>query len=94
MNKFSYRTPLMAAFEKYEHRVYMLDLLKDCNNCFLLFLIIKISSDKNIINISSTTLFHFLLRKVFETYQVYYTILLITFKFAFILKMNKSVYIA
>ena len=33
-------------------------------------------------SLSSTTIFHFLLRKVFETYQVYYTILLIAFEFA------------
>ena len=31
----------------------------------------------------STTIFHFLLSKVFETYQVYYTILFIAFEFTF-----------
>ena len=33
----------------------------------------------------STTIFHFLLKKVLETYQVYYTILFIPFEFIFIL---------
>ena len=32
------------------------------------------------------TIFHFLLRKVFETYQIYYTILLIAFECVLILK--------
>ena len=43
MNNFFYRTPLVAAFENYEYTytVYMLDLLKDCYNCFLLSLIEK-----------------------------------------------------
>ena len=35
---------------------------------------------------SSTTIFHFLLRKAFETFQVYYTILIIAFEFVFNLK--------
>ena len=38
MNSFFYRAPLVAASEKYE---YILDLLKDSFNCFLLFLIEK-----------------------------------------------------
>ena len=41
MNSFFYRTPLVAASEKYEYTVYMLDLLNDCYNCFLLSLIKK-----------------------------------------------------
>ena len=35
---------------------------------------------------SSAVIFHFLLRKGFETYQIYCTILLIAFEFVFILK--------
>ena len=41
MNSFFYRTPLVAASEKYEYTVYMLDLLNDCYNSFLLSLIKK-----------------------------------------------------
>ena len=41
MNSFFYRIPLVAASEKYEYTVYMLDLLNDCCNCFLLSLIEK-----------------------------------------------------
>ena len=41
MNSFFYRTPLVAASEKYEYTVYMLDLLSDCYNSFLLSLIKK-----------------------------------------------------
>ena len=41
MNSLFYRTPLMAASEKYEYTVYMLNLLKDCYNCFLFSLIEK-----------------------------------------------------
>ena len=53
----------------------MVDLLKDCYNYFVLSLV-------------TSAIFYFLLRKVFETCQVYYTILLlfIAFKFIFILK--------
>ena len=36
-------------------------------------------------SLTSTTVFHLLMRKVFETYQVHYTVLLIAFEFAFIL---------
>ena len=49
----------------------MLDLLKDWCNCFLL--------------LKFTRIFHFLLKKVLETYQVYYTILFIAFEFIVIL---------
>ena len=41
LNSFFYRTPLVAASEKYEYKIYMLDLLQDCYNCFLLSLIEK-----------------------------------------------------
>ena len=41
MNSFFYRTPLVAASEKYEYTEYMLDLLKHCHNSFLLSLIEK-----------------------------------------------------
>ena len=37
-------------------------------------------------SIKSTAIFDFLLKKVLETYQVYYEILLITSEFIFILK--------
>ena len=43
----------------------MLDLLKDCCNCLSISLVKKIE-----MNIYSTTIFNFLLRKVFESYQV------------------------
>ena len=59
----------------------MLDLLKDCCNCFLLSLIKKHLNEH-----MSTTIFHFLLKKVLETYQVYYTILFVSFQFIFVLK--------
>ena len=35
INSFFYTAPLVAS-EKYEYKAYMLDLLKDCYNCFLL----------------------------------------------------------
>ena len=41
MNSFFYRAPLVTASEKYEYITYMLDLLKDSFNCFLLSLIEK-----------------------------------------------------
>ena len=41
MSSFFYRIPLVAASEKYEYAVYMLDLLKDCYNRFFLSLIEK-----------------------------------------------------
>ena len=41
MNSFFYSTPLVAVSEKHEYTAYMLDLLKDCYNCFLLSLIEK-----------------------------------------------------
>ena len=59
----------------------MVDLLKDCYNCFLLPLIEK-HLNEPIIYYN----FSFLLRKAFETYQIYYTILLTAFDFFFILK--------
>ena len=37
-------------------------------------------------SVLSTTVFHFLLKKVLETYQVYYTTLFIAFEFIFIPK--------
>ena len=70
------RTPLVAASEKYEYTLYMLDLLKDCYNCFLLSLIEK-HLNEHILYYN----FSFL-----GTYQVYYTILLVPFEFVFILK--------
>ena len=36
-------------------------------------------------SIKCTTIFHFLLKKVLETYQVHYTVLFIAFEFIFIL---------
>ena len=36
----------------------------------------------------STTIFYFLLSKVFETYQVYYTILFIAFEFIFTVSLK------
>ena len=39
--QFFYGAPLVAASEMYEYITYMLDLLKDSNNCFLLSLIEK-----------------------------------------------------
>ena len=36
----------------------------------------------------STTIFHFLLSKVFETYQVYYTVLFIAFEFIFTVSLK------
>ena len=48
MNSFFDRTPLAAASEKYKYTVYMLDLLKDCYNCFLLSLIEKHLNKPNI----------------------------------------------
>ena len=48
MNSFFDRTPLAAASEKCEYTVYMLDLLKDCYNCFLLSLIEKHLNKPNI----------------------------------------------
>ena len=59
----------------------MLDLLKDCCNCFLLSLIKK-HLNEHIICCN----FSFLIEKLSETYQVYYTILFIAFEFIFILK--------
>ena len=59
----------------------MLDLLKDSYNCFLLSLIEKHLNEPIIYNN-----FSFSLRKVFGTYQAYYTILLAAFEFVFILK--------
>ena len=41
MNRFFYRTLLVATSEKYEYTVYMLGLLTDCYNCFLHSLIEK-----------------------------------------------------
>ena len=41
MSSFFYRIPLVAASEKYEYGVYMLNLPKDCYNRFLLSLIEK-----------------------------------------------------
>ena len=35
---FFYRAPLVTASEKYEYIIYMLDLLRDCYNWFLLSL--------------------------------------------------------
>ena len=41
----------------------------------------------------STTIFHFLLSKVFETYQVYYTILFIDFEFTFPVSLKHIFYL-
>ena len=59
----------------------MLDLLKDCCNCFLLSLVKK-HLNEHIMYYN----FSFLIKKVLETYQAYYIILLIAFEFIFILK--------
>ena len=57
----------------------MLDLLKDCCNCFLLFLVKK--------HLNEHIIYHnFSFLIVLETYQVYYTILFIVSEFIFILK--------
>ena len=62
----------------------MLDLLKDCCNYFLL------SSGKKHLNEHIIYCIYNLIisywKKVYETFQVYYTILFIAFEFMFILK--------
>ena len=80
MNRFFYRTPLVAASEKYEYTVYMPDLLKDCNNCFLLSLIEK-HLNEPIIYYN----FSFLIEKSFwNLLSLFHS--LIAFEFVFILK--------
>ena len=59
----------------------MLDILKDCHNCFLLSLIEKHLNEPIIY-------YNFLLRKDFETYQVYYTILLLLNLFLFLITFS------
>ena len=59
----------------------MLDLLRDCYNCFLLCLVKK-RLNEHIICYN----FSVLIEKVSETCQVYYTISFITFEFILILK--------
>ena len=62
----------MAASEKYEYILYMLDLLKDCCYCFLLSL-----NEKHLNKPIIYHDFYFLLEKVLEICQVYYTIFFI-----------------
>ena len=59
----------------------MLDLLKDCCNCFLLSFVKKFLNEHVMYYNFSFTIFQFfLLKKVFKFYQVYYTILFIAFE--------------
>ena len=64
MNSLFYRTPLMAASEKYEYTVYMLNLLKDCYNCFL-FSVIEKHLNEPIIYYN----FSFLIEKRFSNFS-------------------------
>ena len=59
----------------------MLDLLKDCCNCFLLSLV-----KKHLNELIRYYNFSFLIEKVLESYQVYGPILFIAFEFIFIIK--------
>ena len=60
----------------------MLELLKDCCNCFLLSLV-----KKHLDELKMYYNFPFLIEKILETYLVYYTILFIVFEFIFVLKL-------
>ena len=74
LNSFFYTTPLMAASEKYEYKVYMLDLLKDCCNCFVLSSIEK-HLNEPIIYYN----FSFLIVKLIKSTQSYLLLILQSF---------------